>query len=81
MTSTTIEIVLPPNSMGKVLIIPWGWNICPSNYFYHDAYVLRFGEPREFQHDIEIMQVEAPSSIRVRKIFSPIDLTLIWKGI
>jgi hypothetical protein len=79
MTSTTIETILPPNSIDKVVVIPWGWNICPSNYFNHVVEVSIFGESSAFQHDIHIMQVKDPSSIIGKNMFFPIILTLIWK--
>jgi hypothetical protein len=47
------------------MIIPRGWNICPSNDFNSVANLLSIGELRGFQQEINVMQVKAPSSTTV----------------
>ena len=42
--------------------------------------VVSCGEPMAFQHDKDIMQVVAPSSITVRKIFLLRQPTMIWNA-
>ena len=44
--------------MGKEVIIPWGWKMCPSKYFNSVANVLSLGEPMAFQQKIYMMQVK-----------------------
>jgi hypothetical protein len=66
-----MKTVFPPKSMGKVVIIPYGWNICPSKDFKSVAGVSSLGEPRDFQQEIDMMQVEAPSSTTVLVDVSP----------
>jgi hypothetical protein len=56
--------------MGKAMMIPWVWNMCPSNYLSSVAYVSILGESRAFQLEIDIMEVEAPSSTVDKSIFS-----------
>jgi hypothetical protein len=53
--------------------------MCPSNAFNSVADVLILGEPMEFQEEINMMQVEAPSSTIVQNMFLSIVHTLIWK--
>jgi hypothetical protein len=56
-----IEIILPPSSMGNAMIIPWVWNICPVNDFNMVVDISILGELMDFQHDIDMIQVKAPS--------------------
>ena len=63
---TSTETIFPLSSMGNVEIIPWGWKVCPSNAFKMVDDVTRDGELRALQHDMDIIQVEDPSSIIVR---------------
>jgi hypothetical protein len=58
--------------MGKVVIIPWGWNICSLNPFNNVAHVWILGELRSFQQEIDMMQVDSPSSTMDQKMFSPL---------
>jgi hypothetical protein len=65
--------------MGKVVIIPWGWNMCPSKDFISVVDVSSLGDPKDFQQEIEMMQFESPSSTTIQNMFLPIVRTLIWK--
>jgi hypothetical protein len=66
--------------MGKVVIIPWVWNICPLNDFNSVVDMLILGDPMAFQQEIDMMQDEAPSSMYIQKMFFPIVCTLIYKA-
>jgi hypothetical protein len=56
--------------MGKEVIIPWGWNIFPLNYFNNVAKVLSLKDLRSFQQAIDMMQVKYYSSTMVQRCFS-----------
>ena len=66
MTSTSISTVFPPSSTCKLLSIPYGVYVRPSNAFNvvddHD----KGGEPKFFQQLMDIIHVDSPSSIIVR---------------
>ena len=66
MTLTLISTVLPPNSTCKLLKIPYGVYIHPSNAFNVVDDRDKGGEPKVFQQLIDIIHVDAPSSIIVR---------------
>jgi hypothetical protein len=58
--------------MGKAVMIPWGWNMCPSNSFKIVAGVSSLGEPMDVQQEIDMIKVKAPSSTIVQKFFFPL---------
>jgi len=64
-----MEIVLPPISKRKAVRISCGLNTCPSNAFNTVRDEMRVGEPRDFQHDKDMIHVATPSSKMVRKMF------------
>jgi hypothetical protein len=45
--------------------------MCPSNSFNSVVDVSSLGEPMAFQKEIDMMQVETPSSTQFRRFFSP----------
>lgn len=63
--------VFPRRSMGNVQIIPWGWKVCLSNAFNMVDDVTGNGEPTTIQNDIDMIQVESPSSTIILKAFFP----------
>ena len=65
MTSTSISIFMPPSSICKLLNIPYGAYVLPSNAFNVVDDRDKGGEPKVFYQLIDIIQVDAPSSIIV----------------
>lgn len=65
MTSTSIEIVFPINSMAREFKIPYGLKPCPSNSLKVVGDRLRSREPMLLQQDNDMTHVEDPSSIIV----------------
>ena len=61
-----IYIVFPPSSTFKLLRIPHGVYVLPSNAFNVVEDRDKVGDPKVFQQLIDIIHVDAPSSIIVR---------------
>ena len=66
MTLTSISTVLPHSSMCKLLDIPYGMYVLPSDVFNVVDDCDKGGEPKFFEQLIDIIQVDAPSSMIVR---------------
>ena len=54
-TSTSIETMFPPNSIGKAMTIPWGLKAWSLNYFNTIDDGIISGEPKTLQQDIDII--------------------------
>ena len=68
MTSTSIVTIFPANVMGKLAKYPFGTKVWPSKALREFNGGDRVGEPRASQHEADLTQVEAPSSMTVRCI-------------
>lgn len=66
MTSTSISTVLPPSLTCKLLNIPYGVSVLPLNVFNVVDDRNKGGEPKVFQQLIDIIQVDAPSSMIIQ---------------
>jgi len=68
MISTSTSTDFPSNEIGSDFKIPSGLNTWPSKYFNVFGDSVSGGEPMAFQQLIDIMHVEAPSSMIMRKM-------------
>ena len=71
-TSTSTFTVLPPSVIGNVGTIPCFLKTCPLKAFSIDCDGTISGEPKPFQHDREMTNMEAPSSTTVLWMLMPL---------
>jgi len=64
-TSNSIEMVFPPNWIGKYEMRPCGLNDIPLNEVKRAREGVSSREPKYFQQDKDITYVEAPSSTTI----------------
>ena len=70
--------VFPLRVMGKLERYPFGRNVWPSKALREFDGSDKVGEPNASQQAYDITQVKAPSSMTVRCIGLPFDVTCTW---
>ena len=74
MTYTSIVTVFPAKVMGKLANYPFGTKVWPSKALREFDDGDRVGEPKVSQHEVDMMQVEASSSMIVLCIPLPFEV-------